>query len=118
VKPIFVLITTIFACYAQPSTHDMHSAVQISKQTSGSFELYAGSLELDVHISETAQLFHVVDQISQWSEFSHSQCVRYFESLGGGLTESDRKILAEHVAIRKSTVGATGRSRSSTRRWI
>src|SRR5262249_11010571 len=49
----------------------------------------------------TAQLFHVVDQISQWSEFSHEQYVGYFKSLAGGLSESDRKILDEHVAIRK-----------------
>jgi hypothetical protein len=63
--------------------------------------LDAGPLKLELYISDTAQLFHVVDQISQWSEFSHEQYVRYFKSQGGGLSESDLKILAEHAAIRK-----------------
>jgi hypothetical protein len=101
VKPIFVLVTTVFICYAQSGIHQRQLVGQSSKQTSASFQLHAGPLELDVCISETAQLFHVIDQISQWSEFSHPQYVRYFESRGGGLTESDRKILTEHAAIRK-----------------
>jgi hypothetical protein len=63
--------------------------------------LEAGPLKLDICINETAQLFHVVDQISQWSEFSHRQYIRYFETLDGGLSKDDLEVLAEHSAIRK-----------------
>src|SRR5262249_363382 len=101
VKPVLLLITTVLACHAQVGAHDELSAAQTKKRTNAPVHLDAGPLKLDVYISETAQLFHVVDQISQWSEFSPEQYVRYFESLGGRLSESDRKILAEHVAIRK-----------------
>jgi hypothetical protein len=33
----------------------------------------AGPLEIRIHLSHTAQLFHVVDQLSGWSEFCHAQ---------------------------------------------
>jgi hypothetical protein len=101
VKPVLLLVTAVLACHAQSRANDEPSADQTKKRANAPVHLDAGPLKLDVYISETAQLFHVVDQISQWSEFSHEQYVRYFESLGGGLSESDRKILAEHVAIRK-----------------
>jgi hypothetical protein len=100
VKPVALLVTTVLACHAQVGAHDEVPAAQANK-AKATFRLDAGPLKLDVYISETAQLFHVVDQISQWSEFSHEQYVRYFKSLDGGLSESDRKILDEHVAIRK-----------------
>jgi hypothetical protein len=61
----------------------------------------AGPLKVDVYISETAQLFHVVDQISKWSEFSHPQYLRYFGNLDGGLNKADTDLLLEHAAIRK-----------------
>jgi hypothetical protein len=38
----------------------------------------AGPLTLNIYISRTAHLFHVVDQISGWSPFCHSQYRRYF----------------------------------------
>lgn len=59
-----------------------------------------GALTLEVRVSETAHLFHVVDQISQWSEFCHGQYVTYFEDLDGGLSQEDRDLLAEHATIR------------------
>jgi len=101
VKPVFLLLTAVLACDAQSRTHDEVSAAEIKERTNAPVHLDAGPLKLDVYISETAQLFHVVDQISQWSEFSHEQYVQYFKSRGAGLSESDLKILAEHAAIRK-----------------
>ena len=83
---VLLLLAPFLLCHAQP----------------GAVHLEAGPLRLDIYISETAQLFHVVDQISQWSEFSHRQYARYFRSLDGGLTEADRQFLAEHAAIRKA----------------
>ena len=100
-KPVSLLLAAVLACDAQPRAQDEVSATQTNERRNAPVHLDAGSLKLDVYISETAQLFHVVDQISQWSEFSHKQYVRYFESRGGGLNESDLRILAEHVAIRK-----------------
>lgn len=95
-----LFLAAVLACEAQSRTHDQVSAAQTKDRANAPVHLNAGPLKLDVYISETAQLFHVVDQISQWSEFSHPQYVRYFESRGG-LSESDLRILGEHVAIRK-----------------
>ena len=53
-------------------------------------------------MSKTAHLFHVVDQISQWSEFCHRQYARYFEALDGGLNAADRERLAQHATLRKA----------------
>ena len=45
----------------------------ILAQSVGSEVLEAGPLKLQIYISRTAHLFHVVDQISEWSEFCHQQ---------------------------------------------
>ena len=60
----------------------------------------AGLLQIDMYLSQTAQLFHIVDQVSEWSGFSHRQYVRYFRA-NGGFSEDERKALAEHASIRK-----------------
>lgn len=65
-------------------------------------ELSAGPLTLEIYSSKTADLFHVVDQVSQWSEFCHRQYLAYFENLDGGLSPEDRGMLAEHAGIRKT----------------
>jgi hypothetical protein len=64
--------------------------------------LDAGTLTLDVHISKTANLFHAVDQIAQWSQFCHRQYVSWFEGLEGGIGKQDRDLLAQHGAIRRT----------------
>jgi hypothetical protein len=64
--------------------------------------LEAGPLTLEIQVSKTAHLFHVVDQISQWSEFCHRQYARYFEALDGGLNAADRDRLAQHTTLRKA----------------
>ena len=69
--------------------------------TKSDYCLDAGPLTLDIYISKTANLFHMVDQISQWSEFCHRQYVSYFQGLEGGISEHDRDLLAQHCAIRK-----------------
>ena len=62
----------------------------------------AGPLQLDLVVSETSQLYHIVDQVSQWSEFSHRQYYRYFRDSLGGFSDEDRKLLADHAAIRRA----------------
>jgi hypothetical protein len=59
--------------------------------------LEAGPLTCEIHISRTAHLFHVVDQLAEWSEFCHRQYGRHFK----GLDEKDRELLAKHAEIRK-----------------
>jgi hypothetical protein len=90
-RPILILLTLVAACLSW----------NCFGGTNSQWRLDAGPLKLDIYVSETAHLFHVVDQISQWSEFCHRQYVRYIDSVDGGLSEEDRKLLAEHSAIRK-----------------
>jgi hypothetical protein len=71
-----------------------------SAQSDSPTHVDAGPLQLDLYLSQTAQLFHIVDQVSEWSEFSHPQYLRYFRA-NGGLTEEERKALAGHASIRK-----------------
>jgi multisubunit Na+/H+ antiporter MnhE subunit len=52
--------------------------------TTNSWRLEAGPLTLDIQVSKTAHLFHVVDQISQWSEFCHRQYSRYLKRWTAG----------------------------------
>ena len=61
----------------------------------------AGALRCEVHISRTAHLFHVVDQLSEWSEYCHRQYGRHLNAQGKALTSFDRDVLEEHVKIRK-----------------
>lgn len=59
--------------------------------------LEADCLTLSLEISRTAHLFHVVDQLSAWSEFTHAQYRRWFEPL----SSADHACLDEHKAIRR-----------------
>ncbi len=63
--------------------------------------LEAGTLTLNIYISKTAHLFHIVDQISQWSPFCHKQYLSYFQKIKG-IDEQDSKFLNQHRAIRKT----------------
>jgi hypothetical protein len=63
-------------------------------------ELDLGSLKLSVYVSETATTFHVVDQLTEWSEFCHHQYAAFFKREGGGLTDKDQEVMAKHRAIR------------------
>ncbi|MFB0564122.1 MAG: hypothetical protein ACETWK_00415, partial [Candidatus Aminicenantaceae bacterium] len=58
-------------------------------------------VKLTIHISKTSNLFHIVDQISEWNEFCHRQYVRYFENVNDGLSPRDKELLAEHRSVRK-----------------
>ena len=62
--------------------------------------LVVGPVHLEVHVSRTAHLFHVVDQLSGWSPFCHAQYRRAFEA-DEGLSADDLAALARHAALRK-----------------
>jgi len=58
------------------------------------------NFQLTISESETAQLFHIVDQLSQWDQFTHKQYVRWAaKSLP--LDDQDRGFLQQHVELRR-----------------
>ena len=61
-------------------------------------EIKAGPLTLTVHVSRTANLFEIVDNLSNWDRYAHAQYVRHFEK---GITEDDRALLEEYAANRR-----------------
>jgi len=65
--------------------------------TAQSEEWRAGPLTIRVHISRTANLFHIVDQVSAWSRYTHQQYGRHFRKLSA----ADREQLARHRLIRE-----------------
>jgi hypothetical protein len=60
--------------------------------------LNAGPLELELHSSTSAQLFHIVDQLSEWSIYCHPQYRRRL----GPLSAAEEALLQKHAAIRKA----------------
>jgi hypothetical protein len=55
--------------------------------------------ELTISESRTAQLFHIVDQLSQWDQYTHKQYVRWAaKSLP--LDDEDKRFLQQHVELR------------------
>ena len=59
--------------------------------------IVAVPLTLEVSISWTTNLFHIVDQISDWDEAAHKQYQRYYKELSG----KDRLLLEEYAVIRR-----------------
>jgi hypothetical protein len=58
-----------------------------------------GLVVLSISESETAQLFHIVDQLSEWDQYTHKQYGRWARSLG--FTDEDRAQLQRHAALRR-----------------
>ncbi len=83
---------------AQPNAELPAAPAPVNEQ----WKVTAGPLTLDISLSRTANLFHVVDQISEWSQFCHKQYISYFNTKAGGLSGEDRDLLAEHARIRKT----------------
>ncbi|MGH7163316.1 MAG: hypothetical protein ACREID_07515 [Planctomycetota bacterium] len=59
-------------------------------------EWKAGPLTLEVEISRTAHLFHVVDNVAAWNEFCHGQYGEWCKELG----DAERQLLRRHAEIR------------------
>jgi hypothetical protein len=58
------------------------------------------NFELTISESQTAQLFHIVDQLSQWDQYTHKQYVRWaVKSLP--LDDDDQRFLKQHVELRR-----------------
>lgn len=59
-----------------------------------------GPLQVTVVVSRTAQLFHIVDQLSNWSQYCHRQYARWLERRRP-LNDDDKRLLATHAALRR-----------------
>ena len=58
-----------------------------------------GRLVLSVSDSETAQLFHIVDQLSEWDQYAHRQYLRWGRAQN--FDDEDRALLQRHAALRR-----------------
>ncbi len=62
----------------------------------------ADLLKMEVVVSRTAQVFHIVDQLSRWSKNCHKQYLSYFGgSDGSELSDDDQAMLQKHVSVRE-----------------
>jgi len=69
----------------------------ISAQTK---DLDLGGVVISVSDSRTAQVFHIVDQLSQWDSASHRQYVRW-AARNLNLGQEDQKLLQKHAELRR-----------------
>ena len=60
-----------------------------------------GGLLLSVSDSSTAQVFHIVDQLSEWDQYAHKQYVQWAaKSLK--MTSEDQELLRKHAELRRA----------------
>ncbi len=58
------------------------------------------NLTFNISISRTAHLFHIVDQLSEWSQFCHTQYKKDYIERRGDFSAEDRNMLEKHTSIR------------------
>ena len=59
-----------------------------------------GGLVVVLSDAPTAQIFHIVDQLSQWDIYTHKQYVRWADT-SNLLDRQDRELLLQHTKMRK-----------------
>jgi hypothetical protein len=64
-------------------------------------EVDLGGLVLFVSDSSTAQVFHIVDQLSEWDQYAHKQYVRWAAKVLN-LNQEDRRLLQQHADLRRA----------------
>jgi hypothetical protein len=74
--------------------------------------IQAGPLTVDVRVARTATTFHLVDQLSEWSEFCHKQYARFYAASTEPLTSEDRALLSRHAALRSRRGWGSGIERA------
>ena len=72
----------------------------LSSLTFASGRLDLGGLVLVLSDAPAAQIFHIVDQLSQWDVYAHKQYVRWAGTTKL-LDERDRELLLQHATMRK-----------------
>src|SRR5262245_40960954 len=63
-------------------------------------DLDLGGMVLSVSDAPTAQIFHIVDQLSQWDVYTHDQYARWAKTTQL-LDQRDRELLEQHAQMRK-----------------
>jgi len=58
------------------------------------------NLTFNISISRTAHLFHIVDQLSEWSQFCHLQYKQDYINQNGSFSVEDQNMLEKHTSIR------------------
>ena len=76
-------------------------AAGVPAETARSGDVHLGKLVLRISEAQSAQVFHVVDQLSAWSEFCHPQYARW-AARAIKLADADRALLAKHAELRKA----------------
>jgi hypothetical protein len=74
--------------------------VAVATASAQTTEIRLGRLVLQVSDSSTAQVFHIVDQISEWDQYTHKQYGRW-AAKALNLNAEDRRMLERHVALRR-----------------
>src|SRR5262245_36123043 len=74
-----------------------------------------GGIVISVSDSWTAQLFHIVDQLSEWNQASHRQYGRW-AAKALSLDEQDRKLLQDHAYASAKHLGGETDTRFFTLR--
>jgi len=69
-----------------------------------------GPLTLEVYVSRTAHVFHVVDQLSRWDNSCHGQYREHME-----LSAEDEALLARYAEVRAKRRWGQGLEQPSTR---
>jgi len=64
-------------------------------------DLDLGGVIISVSDSRTAQVFHIVDQLSQWDSASHPQYV-HWAARNLNLGQEDQKLLQKHAELRRA----------------
>ena len=64
-------------------------------------DLTIGDMIFSVSESRTAQVFHVVDQLSQWDKYAHRQYSRW-AAKNLKLDQEDRQLLEKHAELRRA----------------
>ena len=72
------------------------------------FVLRCEELTFNISISRTAHLFHIVDQLSEWSQFCHNQYTADFLDYNGDLSSEDKHMLEKHARVRKALPWGSG----------
>jgi len=100
---LLVLATVFIAANRVPAKGDLTKEDEpiLAAEQASPLALDCGQLQLEIYISRTATLFHVIDQISAWDEATHAQYRRYFERVYGPFSARDRDLLAKHAGVRR-----------------
>lgn len=84
----------------RPSEAKTESKTEAPSSRAEIVSLDVGVLVYDISISDTAQIFHIADQLSQWSPFMHKQYMRWAEA-EHVLGDPQKAALAAHRALRQ-----------------